>query len=83
MYGVLISRVIECVVPPKVGNHEECFPGPPTTMMVKSSTSLTIGMSEVGTSPNRSINVSFVYRVSGIIALSRSQIAISCLVNPS
>ena len=83
MSGVLISRVIECVVPPKVGNHDECFPGPPTTMMVKSSTFLTIGISEVGISPNLSIKVSSVYLLRGIIALSRSQIAISFLLNPS
>ena len=56
----VISRVAERVLPPNVGIHDECFPGPPKTATIRSSGLWTIGMGPSGIMWYRSIKVSVV-----------------------
>ena len=56
----MISLVTDLVLPPNVGIHDECLPGPPSTMTTRSSRVRIMGIGPSGMRCIRSIKVSWV-----------------------
>ena len=56
----MISLVTDLVLPPNVGIHDECLPGPPSTMTTRSSRVRIMGIGPPGMRCIRSIKVSWV-----------------------